>query len=240
MLLSITNLRVRRGDFVVALPSLRLARGELIAVTGASGSGKSMLLESLGLVARPTAGSAFDWIGRDGASIDISTLWARDDQARLARLRAGHIGFVLQTGGLLPFLTARANIVVNRRLLGLPDHHATVEHLVERLELADLLAKHPHQLSVGQRQRVAIARALAHGPELVLADEPSSSLDPRLSGRVIELLFDLAAESSVAVVLATHEQDRVRGLGLRELRADCSASWPDCNTAFVDCRPDAP
>ena len=221
-LLDITDLRCRRGDgaqaYWVDLPRLMLHRGDVLALTGASGSGKSTLLEVLGLVAAPRPGARFLWLGQDDA-IDIDALWRRDAQRSLARLRAAGIGFVMQTGGLLPFLTVRENLVINRRLLGLPEDSAGLRHLVERLEIGALLDALPGRLSVGQQQRVSIGRALAHAPDLLLADEPTSALDPRLAGRVLTLLLDLAAELGTAVVIATHEHERVRALGLRRLDA---------------------
>ncbi len=203
--------------FEVSLPDLTLMRGETIALTGESGSGKSTVLELLGLAAPPLPGASFLW--HDATPIDIAALWRAGAETALARLRAGSIGFIMQTGGLLPFLTVRENIGINRRLLGLPDEDARLGHLVSTLEIAPLLDRRPGQLSVGQQQRVAIGRALAHGPDLVLADEPSSALDPRLADRVLGLLRDLALECGAAVVIATHEQRRVRALGLREIRA---------------------
>ena len=134
-------------------------------------------------------------------------------------MRARSIGFVMQTRDLLPFLTVRENLLINRRLLGLPLDGAIVARLTEELEIGHLLGKRPGQLSVGQQQRVSIGRALAHEPALLLADEPSSALDPRLADKVLGLLLDLAERLGTAVVIATHEQGRVRALGLREIRA---------------------
>ncbi|UHD15873.1 ABC transporter ATP-binding protein [Thiocapsa bogorovii] len=206
-----------RGAFEVSVPSLRITRGETLAITGESGSGKSTVLELLGLAAPPLAGAGFLW--HAAAPVDIAALWRARAEGALAQMRARSIGFVMQTGGLLPFLTVRENIGINRRLLGLPADDARIAHLVAALEIGALLDRRPAQLSVGQQQRVSIGRALAHGPALVLADEPSSALDPRLADRVLGLLRDLAVESGAAVVVATHEQARVRALGLREIRA---------------------
>ncbi|HSO81295.1 ABC transporter ATP-binding protein [Thiocapsa sp.] len=199
------------------MPRLRIVRGETLAITGESGSGKSTVLELLGLAAPPLPGVHF--LLYAAAPVDVARLWRARAEGALARMRARSIGFVMQTGGLLPFLTVRENIGINRRLLGLPAEDARISHLVAVLEIGALLDRRPGQLSVGQQQRVAIGRALAHGPDLVLADEPSSALDPRLADRVLGLLRDLAVESGAAVVIATHEQGRVRALGLREVRA---------------------
>jgi len=219
----VIQLHCQRGSGVdayrVSLPRLRLCAGDVVAVTGASGSGKSTLLEVLGLVASPLPGAGFIW--RAAAEpIDLAALWRRDAERQLAALRAARIGFVMQTGGLLPFLTVRENLCINRRLLGLSDAAGELEPLVEQLELGPLLDALPARLSVGQQQRASIGRALAHRPALLLADEPTSALDPSLAGRVLELLLESAAEAGTAVVLATHEQERVRALGLRELKAE--------------------
>jgi len=223
MLLDITNLGYRRGEgdqaFSVLLPRLTLGRGELVALTGESGSGKSTLLELLGLVAEPRAGAGFLWYDPHGGCIDVAALWRAGAQGRLAQLRAAGIGFVMQTGGLLPFLTVRENLLINRRLLGRPLEGPVVSRLIEGLEIGHLLDKRPGELSIGQQQRASVGRALAHEPALLLADEPSSALDPRLAEKVLGLLLDLAEHLGTAVVIATHEQARVRALGLRELRA---------------------
>lgn len=227
-LLDIRGLGYRRGRgdqaFTVLLPRIELARGETLAVTGESGSGKSTLLELLGLAAPPLPGADFLWhLDRNGL-VDVAALWRRRAEARLAGLRASSIGFVMQTGGLLPFLTVRENININRHLLGLDDDDPGVRDLVDALELGRLMSKRPAQLSIGQQQRASIGRALAHRPALLLADEPSSALDPRLAGKVIDLLRALSAGLGTAVVIATHEQRRVRKLGLREIRA---RPWPE-------------
>lgn len=221
-LLDISGLQCRRGvgakAYRVELPRLMLRRGEVLALTGASGSGKSTLLEVLGLVAAPVSGARLTWLDTDGP-IDLAALWRCDAQRKLAWLRASGIGFVMQTGGLLPFLTVRENLGINRRLLGLPEDGADLRRLVDRLEIGSLLDAHPSRLSVGQQQRASIGRALAHSPVLLLADEPTSALDPRLADRALTLLLDLAGELGTAVVIATHEHERVHALGLRRLDA---------------------
>ncbi|WP_295886442.1 ABC transporter ATP-binding protein [uncultured Thiohalocapsa sp.] len=238
-LLDIQDLHCRRGDGVrayhVALPDLRLATGEVIALTGASGSGKSTLLEVLGLAAPPARAGRFLWYGGEGA-LDLVALWQRGTERRLAGLRAARIGFVMQTGGLLPFLTVRENLLINRRLLGMPEEDDHVALIVDSLELGDLLGALPAALSVGQQQRASIGRALAHQPALLLADEPTSALDPRLADRVLSLLLDLARRSGTAVVLATHEQGRVRSLALRRFAAELEPAADDAPPAarFVE------
>lgn len=230
-LLQIQALRFQRGQgdqtFTIEVPSLELRRGELLALTGESGSGKSTLLELLGLVAQPLPGARFRWraatttseITADDQGIDIAALWRRGRERALAALRASSIGYVMQTGGLLPFLNVIDNITINRRLLGMARSDAALQGIIERLEIGSLLRKLPRELSVGQQQRVAIGRALAHRPALLLADEPTSALDPRLAGKVLDLLLELAADLGITAVIATHEHQRVRDLGLREVAA---------------------
>lgn len=224
LLLDIADLRYQRGRgdqaFSVEVPRLTLDRGELVALTGESGSGKSTVLELLGLVAEPNREAVFEWHAGGSDPVDIAGLWHAGDQRGLARMRASSVGFVLQTGGLLPFLSARDNLVVNRRLVGLPVDDPMLDHLIEQLEIRHLLNKRPAELSIGQQQRVSIGRALAHQPMLLLADEPSSALDPRLADKVLALLLELASRLEIAVVIATHEQRRVADLGLREIRAE--------------------
>jgi len=223
MLLDIRDLRFRRGvgaqAFTVELPRLQLERAEMLAVTGESGSGKSTVLELFGLVAEPMPGARFDLTTEDRTPSDIARLWRRRSQRELARLRARSIGFVLQSGGLLPYLSVRDNILINRRLLGMPPEDPILDDIVQRLEIGNLLRKKPAQLSIGQQQRAAIGRALAHSPALLLADEPTSALDPRLADQIMELLLDLVRRLGVTAVIATHEQARVRALGLREVTA---------------------
>jgi putative ABC transport system ATP-binding protein len=222
MLLDIQDLAFVRGragqSFRVELPHLAIAPGELVALTGESGSGKSTALELLGLVSRPLPGARYRVLVDEGAE-DVVSLWRRNDLRRLARLRATAIGFVLQTGGLLPYLSVADSLTVNRQLAGLVKRDAHVDMLIDALEIGRLLSMKPAELSVGQYQRACIACALAHAPRLLLADEPTSALDPRLGGRVMALMLELASRLGIAVVLATHARDSVRDLSLRELQA---------------------
>jgi putative ABC transport system ATP-binding protein len=237
MLLEIRDLIHRRGrgghSFTVEIPRLELTAGELVSVTGESGSGKSTVLELLGLVAQPNHCTRFLWETEPSARVDVAALWRGRGEAVLARLRASRLGFVLQTGGLLPYLTVAGNIQINRRLLRLPPRDPELEEILDRLEIRPLLDKKPGELSVGQHQRAAIGRALAHRPALLLADEPTSALDPRLADSVIELLIDLVERLGTTAVLATHEQHRARALHLREIRATPRSGGPGYGSVFV-------
>jgi putative ABC transport system ATP-binding protein len=238
-LLRLHGLRLVRGAgdnaFELQVPEFAVARGELLAVTGRSGSGKSTLLEVLGLILHPQSSGGFT-LCLDGIVHDLMALWQRNAQDALAALRARAFGFVLQTGGLLPFLSVRDNIALPRRLLGLPLDDELVRELPQALGIAALLGKMPAELSIGERQRVAIARALAHHPELLLADEPTAALDPEHAQRVFELLIRLVQRFGMSAIVVTHDWDLVQQMGLREVRgtpvpAACGAA--SCFAAVV-------
>lgn len=201
--------------YSLVIPALHLRAGEQVAIVGPSGCGKSTLLDVLALVLAP------DQVGRfEFHQQDIAGLWRADQQSALAALRSRHLGYVLQTGGLLGFLDVRGNIALTRQLLGLPDD-GSVARLAEQLEISDQLAKKPAALSVGQRQRVSCARALAHAPQLLLADEPTASLDPLNAERVMHALLARAREHRAACVIATHDEPLARASGLQVRRISC-------------------
>lgn len=213
-MLAIDDLRLRRGQgsgaYEVQLPTLRLKRGEVVAVVGGSGCGKSTLLEGIGLLLRPSHIQGYALNG----TTDAAALMMRDDESALAALRASRIGFVLQTGGLLPYLSVRDNILLPRRLLGLAADSARVRRAIEVLSLERLLEKRPAQLSIGERQRVAVVRALSHDPDVLLADEPTSALDPDNARKLFQLFVDLARDASMATLVVSHDWDLVREFDL--------------------------
>jgi len=222
--LELENLRCMRGGgehaFSIEVSSFSLAAGEIVALTGPSGSGKSTLLEILGLALRPAAARVFRWRTESGKPpIDIAALWQGGSERAICRLRASHIGFVLQTGGLVPFLSVQENIALPRQLSGQPAWSTPMDEMIETLGIGPLLGKKPHQLSIGERQRSAIARALAHEPLLLLADEPTSALDPERANAVMNLLIELVRKRHGMAVIVTHDRERVQTLGLREIQA---------------------
>ena len=173
--------------------------GEIVGLTGPSGSGKSSLLHAAGLLERPTSGQVLV------AGTDCSKM---GDGPR-TRLRLHTIGFVYQFHHLLPELTALENVVLPQRMAGLSrkESVAYAEVLLQRLGLGERLQHQPAQLSGGEQQRVAISRALANRPRLLLADEPTGNLDPATSGSVFQALFDLARLEGVAALIATHNME---------------------------------
>ena len=201
--------------YSLVIPALALRAGEQVAIVGPSGCGKSTLLDLLALVLAPDQVGHFEF-----NAIDIGSLWRADQQSRLAQLRSQHLGYVLQTGGLLGFLDVRSNIALSRQLLGLKDD-GSVARLAEQLEISDQLAKKPSALSVGQRQRVSCARALAHAPQLVLADEPTAALEPLNAEQVMHALLAQAHEHRAACVIATHDEPLARASGLQIRRISC-------------------
>ncbi len=234
-MLLIEAVRHTRGigndSFTLEIPRLIVDRGETVAVTGASGSGKSTLLEIAGLILKPDEVESY-FLGPEESQQNIAALWRRDQSERLAKIRAVSLGFVVQSGGLLPYLTVLENIIISRRLLGLPAPGRLVEKVCKILGLEKLLNRKPSQLSIGERQRAAIARALAHEPMLLLADEPTAALDPIHAGQVLSLLLELAGQLDLTSIIVTHDWSRVRKLGLREIQASCTAGSSGTASTF--------
>ena len=213
----VKNREARGVAFRLKVPSLRIDRGEKIALIGESGSGKSTLLDMLAFILQPSAAGAFRFRPEDGEDpLDLDACWQNDDLNMLGDMRKRHIGYVMQTGGLLPYLSVQDNINLTRSVLDL-QRDGTVEHLAEMLGIADQLKKRPDALSTGERQRVAIGRALAHRPAIVIADEPTASLDPYAAQNVMSLFLGLADEFNSTVILASHAWYHIKALGLRRL-----------------------
>ncbi len=192
--------RLPEGVTLVQDASLKVERGEFIAITGPSGSGKSSLLYLLGLLDRPTEGRVL-LEGRDTASLST---------AELASLRLARLGFVFQFHFLLPEFSTLDNVLIPIRRLGrLKDNAARTQamKLLEALGMAEAAGKLPEQLSGGMRQRAAIARALANDPALILADEPTGNLDTRNAAAVFDIFARLAAEEGRAILVVTHDAE---------------------------------
>jgi lipoprotein-releasing system ATP-binding protein len=177
---------------------LAVTTNEFVAITGPSGSGKSSLLYLLGLLDVPTAGEV-----RIGGKATA----AMDEEER-AFIRLSTIGFVFQFHFLLPEFSARDNVMLPMRSLGRltpTDMRARADALLASLGLEEHADKRPDQLSGGQRQRVAVARSLANEPPLILADEPTGSLDSKSSEQVFAILRDLVDRYGKTVVAVTHD-----------------------------------
>lgn len=213
-LLKVTKSWPGEHGFTLTVPKLIIHRGEKVALVGSSGCGKSTLLDLLAMVLRPDEARQFVFFIPQGEGLDVMDIWQRKILDSLAHARMLHIGYVLQTGGLFPFLSVRENIGISRRGLGLPVKDA-VEKMAQRLNIGRHLDKLPCQLSVGERQRVAIARAMAHRPSVVIADEPTASLDPINAEEIMGLFTTLADEYGVTLILATHDWGK---LGERAFR----------------------
>ena len=202
--------------FTLTVPELIIRRGEKIALVGVSGCGKSTLLDLLAMVLRPDEAGRFDFFPQNGEALNVMDAWQHRRLGRLAQTRMLHIGYVLQTGGLFPFLSVRENIGISRRGLGLPIEEA-VESIAQRLHIERHLNKLPGQLSVGERQRVAIARGMAHQPSVVIADEPTASLDPINAEEIMSLFNKLTDEYGVTLVMATHDWGKLGERGFRRV-----------------------
>jgi putative ABC transport system ATP-binding protein len=217
-MLQIKGLKVQRGNGTqvhrVHLPELTLKRGAVLAITGESGCGKSTLLEALGLLLTPEQVEQYQL-----GDTNVTALLAADDQSALADVRARSLGFILQNGGLLPFLNVRENISLPMRLLGMDSDSNHVQRAIAALRLEPLLDKLPQALSIGERQRVACVRAIAHQPKLLLADEPTAALDPHNARQLFELLLGLVDELGLSALIVSHDWELVNSFGLSRLTA---------------------
>lgn len=191
--------RVRLPDHELTIlegVSFRIVAGEAVAIVGASGSGKSTLLSLLAGLDLPSEGS----VTLDG--IELSAL---DEDGR-ARIRGERVGFVFQSFQLLPALTAIENVMLPLELRGDRDVAGPARRILQRVGLSERLEHYPRQLSGGEQQRVALARAFVVGPSLLFADEPTGNLDTETGRAIIDLLFELNAQSGTTLVLVTHDE----------------------------------
>ncbi len=210
--IALHNLMKRReqGDsaFELRVPELDLHGGEFVALVGESGCGKSTLLDVLALVLRPTEVDRFTLYDRVGSRlVDVGAMWRHDDQDGLARQRRELLGYVLQSGGLLPFLSVRRNIGLPQRLKS--GQGGGLEDLATRMGIAELLERKPASLSGGQRQRVAILRAMAHRPAIILADEPTAAVDRSRARAIMADFRALAKAEGSAIVMVSHDMQLV-------------------------------
>ena len=203
------------------VPDIQIKAQENIALVGHSGCGKSTLLDMLALILHPDKSDDFKLDPVDGKNYDIDKLWQRRRQSRLSQIRKQHIGYVLQSGGLLPYLTVRENIELPRKLLKLPDDDS-INSIARVLGINRQLDKLPGLLSAGERQRAAFARALSHRPSILLADEPTASLDPITAQKIMAVVMELIKGLKITLITASHDWAHVYKMDLRTLHQEAA------------------
>lgn len=210
--------KVTRGDVVMSVRDIKrtfieggqplhilrgggfdLHRGEIIALVGASGSGKSTLLQCVGLLDKPSGGSIL---------INGSAVHKMDEDMR-TQIRRKKIGFVYQKHNLLSDFTALENVMLPMLANGVPEEEAQMRamKLLKSASVAHRASHVPGEMSGGEQQRTAVARALANNPDILLADEPTGSLDPMHAGAVFDLLMELVRKNKMAMLFVTHDMN---------------------------------
>lgn len=192
-------------EFQVCLPSLSLGAGNIVILQGDSGCGKSTLLEMIGMILKPDHIDRYQ-LNIDGENNELSDMIKQNQQDKFSQIRAHYFGFIPQTGGLLPFLTIKENILLPLQLLGKVPDKARLSLLTEKLGIAHLLNKYPKQLSIGERQRSSFIRSIIHKPLLLLADEPTSALDPYNADLLFNLIIEQAKDDNIAAIIVTHDR----------------------------------
>jgi putative ABC transport system ATP-binding protein len=177
--------------------SITLSQKETLAIVGSSGSGKTTLLSMLAGLEQPSSGEI---------TIYNSSITSMSEK-ELSRFRSENIGIIFQQFHLMPHLTAEENVMLPLEITGTPDPEKNAAEALESVGLLDRKDHLPHQLSGGENQRVAIARAFVVKPKILFADEPSGNLDTATGEKVMNLLFDLVEESSMTLVLVTHDMN---------------------------------
>ena len=197
---------VKSGDsdlVILREIDLSVTAGEAVAIVGASGSGKSTLLAILAGLDTPSAGTV---------ELDGTDLFKLDEDAR-AELRGKSVGFVFQSFQLLPSLTALENVMLPLELRKDPQAEAEARQILERVGLQDRLSHYPKHLSGGEQQRVALARAFSVRPKLLLADEPTGSLDSESGTAGIDLVFELNRSFGTTLIMVTHDEGLAKRCG---------------------------
>jgi putative ABC transport system ATP-binding protein len=210
---------VENAGFRLQVPSIEIHAEENIALVGHSGCGKSTLMDMLALILHPDKSDSFEINPADGKMDDIDNLWQRKKRDRLSQIRRQHIGYVMQSGGLLSYLTVRENIELPRRLLKLPNDDS-IDSISRVLGIHRQLDKLPGLLSAGERQRVVFARALSHRPTILLADEPTAALDPITARKIMAVVMELIKGLKITLITASHDWAHVYKMDLRILNQE--------------------
>ena len=178
--------------------NLQIDKGEIVSIVGPSGAGKTTLLQIMGTLDKPDSGSV------KYSGIDITSYKEKD----LSEFRNKHIGFVFQFHQLLPEFTAEENIMIPALIAGANDINARARaiELMEMLDIADRATHKPSEMSGGEKQRIAVARALINRPDVILADEPSGSLDSKNRDELYKLFFNLRESLNQTFVIITHDE----------------------------------
>lgn len=211
------------AGFRLQIPSIVIKAEENIALVGYSGCGKSTLLDMLALALHPDSMDEFSLTAKDEEPQDIALLWKKNKQNKLSKIRKEHIGYVLQQGGLLPYLTVRENIDLPRKLMNLPQDDST-RSLAKVMGIHRQLDKLPGLLSAGERQRVAFTRALSHRPAILLADEPTASLDPVTARKIMAVVMELVRGLKITMITASHDWAHVYKMDLRVLQQEAQVT----------------
>lgn len=176
-------------------PDIQAVKGSPMLILGNSGKGKTTLLHILAGLRKPTTGSV--WIGET----DITRLSTQE----LDRFRGKHIGIVFQQSHFVSSLTVKQNLLMAQHFAKMPQNSSKIQELMDRLNLTKKLKQYPYRLSQGEQQRVAIARAIINQPQIILADEPTSSLDDSNCGEVTQLLEEQAQIAGATLIIVTHD-----------------------------------
>ena len=213
---------IENTGFRLCVSNIEIKAGENIALVGHSGCGKSTLMDMFALILHPDEAEQFEINPVDAKSDNIDNLWQHNKRNQLSQIRKQHIGYVLQSGGLLPYLTVRENIELPRKLLKLPNDDS-INSISRVLGIQRQLDKLPGLLSAGERQRAAFARALAHRPSILLADEPTSALDPITARKIMAVVMELIKGLNITLITASHDWAHVYKMDLRILHQE---AWP--------------
>ncbi len=197
-MIEVKNIQKSFGDLhVLKGINLYVKKGEIVAIIGKSGAGKTTLLQIIGTLDQPDQGQVII------NGIDVFALKDKE----LARFRNHHIGFIFQFHQLLPEFTALENVMIPAMIAGEKDAHQRAEKLLSDLGLSDRMSHKPNELSGGEKQRVAVARAMMMAPDVILADEPSGSLDESNKKELHKLLLELRNKYNQTIIIVTHDKE---------------------------------